>query len=1050
MLLTKDRSGKHHLTSFAQVLLPMVVFSLLLISNVSGYLSARAMSEDLAHTQCRQISEQMTARLHDGFRERTNDIALLADDWRGAATTDRIPRFTAAATDIIDHEPTYHEISYVDEQGFVRASVPVDTYTRTAAKSASKISDQVPPRPETLAAGRPFVSSSVSLPAGSMGIVLWYPILERPGNPRTFAGSMAATFHIEDIATQFSAEPGVPSEFWVVVQHNGSAVIDTSTPDDRAHAWLERLGATMVTSELGRTWTVSTYPRSGSVLARMPSQNLLRFLGSLAASSLATGLLTLVLVASGRIAESRQELLVKDSAIASSINAIALMDLGGNITYVNQAFLSMWGYEDESQVRGRRIAEFGDQSPATQEALAAARARASWAGELVAVRKDGSRFHALVSASVVRDADQNAVCLLASCVDITGRKQTQTALRESEQQKAIILDNLAELISYQDRDFVIQWANRAAAEAAGTSLEKLVGSRCFEIRRAEDSPCPECPIAACFESGRVERREVVNPDGRTYLSSACPVRDSEGNVIGAVETSLEITERKRAESERERLLAQVQEQAARVQLIIDTVPEGVTLLDTEGEVLAVNPDGGRHLQTLADAQVGDTLARLGDHALAEVLGSPNEGQWNNLQSGNRQFEAIARPLASGPEDKGWVLVTRDVTDKRAVQQRIQRQDRLASVGQLAAGIAHDFNNIMSTIILYSQMLSQEAEISAHSHERLETVKEQARHATRLIQQILDFSRRSVLERQPLDLEPLLKEQIKLLQRTLPESITVRLSYGTHEYTVNADPTRIQQAIMNLALNARDAMPSGGQLRIALKRVSLSGNEPAPLPGMGPGDWVIVSVADTGTGIPPDALPHIYDPFYTTKPVGVGTGLGLAQVYGIVKQHEGDIVVESATDQGTTFTIYLPALPIQPTEEPVVEHHDLVGGAGEVILLVEDNPATRNALIGGLKLLNYQVISATDGLDALDILERQSDEIALVLSDVVMPAMGGAALLNAMADQGYKARVVLITGHPLDADLQHLHPEQLVDVLSKPINLDQLAEVVRRGIQSRTH
>jgi signal transduction histidine kinase/GAF domain-containing protein len=523
------------------------------------------------------------------------------------------------------------------------------------------------------------------------------------------------------------------------------------------------------------------------------------------------------------------------------------------------------------------------------------------------------------------------------------------------------------------------------------------------------------------------------------------------------------TERQRAEAERERLLAQIQEQVQQVQQIINTVPEGVVLLDAAERVILVNPVAERDLVALADIGVGDAadklhpLVRLGDRPLVELLTSPPEGLWHEITADGQSFQVIARPIETGPTPGGWVLVIRDMTKARDIQQRVQQQERLAAVGQLAAGIAHDFNNIMSTIVLYAQMSSQASDVSPQNRERLATIHQQAKHATKLIQQILDFSRRAVLERQPVDLSPFLKEQVKLLERTLPENIKVTLSYGRDEYTVNADPTRIQQVIMNLALNARDAMLAGGKLHIDLARIRVQPGESAPLPEMDVtetaiGEWVQLTVSDTGTGIPPDVLPRVFDPFFTTKAPGQGTGLGLAQVYGIVKQHEGAIDVESqvgtSTERpgGTTFTIYLPALPAHTAEPLTLELPALARGQGQTILVVEDNASTRQALMDSLELLNYRLLEARHGQEALAILEQHGDGVDLVISDVVMPVMGGIALLHAIRQRGMTVPVVMLTGHPLEDELEGLRAHGLVDWLPKPVSLEQLAEIVAKTIR----
>ncbi len=519
----------------------------------------------------------------------------------------------------------------------------------------------------------------------------------------------------------------------------------------------------------------------------------------------------------------------------------------------------------------------------------------------------------------------------------------------------------------------------------------------------------------------------------------------------------EITERKRAEEERDRLLAQIQEQARRVQQIVDTVPEGVSLLDAGGQVILANPLGKKDLITLAGAQVGETIEYLGGRPLAELLTSPPKGLWHDVATDEQDFQVIARLIENGPTSGGWVLVVRDVTQQREFERRIQQQERLAAVGQLAAGIAHDFNNIMATIVLYAQMTMRVEELPVRIRERMKTIDRQAQHATRLIRQILDFSRRSVLERQPLDIALLLKEQIKLLERILPENMEIELVCGPDEasallldtslFIVNADSTRMQQMLTNLAVNARDAMLEGGSLRIKLERIRVAERKAAPLPEMRTGEWVQVTVSDTGIGISPDVLPHIFDPFFTTKGPGEGSGLGLAQVHGIVMQHEGHIAVESQVGQGTVFSIYLPALPVYAPETPTLTMLDLPRGRGETILVVEDNDAARNALVESLEQLNYRVIEAANGREALATLEQRGSGIALVLSDVVMPEMGGVALLHALMDREINVSVVLLTGHPLEKEMENLRAQGMADWLSKPPDLQELAGVIDRAIRA---
>ncbi len=533
-------------------------------------------------------------------------------------------------------------------------------------------------------------------------------------------------------------------------------------------------------------------------------------------------------------------------------------------------------------------------------------------------------------------------------------------------------------------------------------------------------------------------------------------RDADGKPLRACGTDLDITERKQAEVEREQLLTQVQMQARQTQGIMDTVPEGVLLLNAEARVVMANPAAREALSALIGVEQGlpqAPITHLGDRRLVDLLTSPpTRGLWHEAKAGHQIFEIIARPMANGSRPENWVLVVNDVTQERAVQAHLQQQERLAAVGQLAAGIAHDFNNIMTSILLYAQMTARAPSLSERQRERMQVIHQQAWHATQLITQILDFSRRTVLERRPMNLLPLLKEQIKLLKRTLPENIEITLHYEEEEkevaYTVNADPTRMQQLLTNLAVNARDAMPRGGTLGFAIDHITVPNHKAAPLPEVGPGEWVRLTVSDTGIGIAPDVLPHIFEPFFTTKKPGQGSGLGLAQVHGIVGLHGGYIDVHTHIDTGTTFTIYLPMPETCPAQVPQPDISAIPQGQGETLLVVEDEDTVRSALVESLEQLNYRVLEAANGEQALAVLDTHAHHIALVLSDVVMPGMGGKALFYALQQRGSHIPMLMLTGHPMDKDLEELLNQGLNTWLPKPPDLNRLAHAVTEALQGR--
>jgi two-component system, cell cycle sensor histidine kinase and response regulator CckA len=293
--------------------------------------------------------------------------------------------------------------------------------------------------------------------------------------------------------------------------------------------------------------------------------------------------------------------------------------------------------------------------------------------------------------------------------------------------------------------------------------------------------------------------------------------------------------------------------------------------------------------------------------------------------------------------------------------------------------------------------------------------------------------------------PFMKEVVKLLNRSLLESINVRFVEPLEgEYVINADPTRLQQVIMNLAVNARDAMPRGGMLEITLDSMGYGKDQPLPLPDMTPGKWIRMAFSDTGAGISADDLPHIFEPFFTTKSVGQGTGLGLAQVHGIVKQHDGAIAVKSRPGKGTTFTIYLPAL-IETT--PTIRETGPLSfprsNSGGTVLVVDDNPETLEAVREALEILEYEVMSAHTGQEALTIIDVHQDAIDLVLTDLIMPGMSGVDLYRTLQDRYPALKIMIMSGYPRDKAGDELLEAEEVAWLQKPISIQILAQKVRQ-------
>ena len=565
------------------------------------------------------------------------------------------------------------------------------------------------------------------------------------------------------------------------------------------------------------------------------------------------------------------------------------------------------------------------------------------------------------------------------------------------------------------------------------------------------------PYLEASLQGQATSFELASSRGTIFQTRTAPLED-EGSVQEILVIALDVTAQKRAEAalraelaerklrelEHEELLRQIEDKANQLAQVMESAPAGVLLLDTLNRVILNNKRAADKLALLATYDADERLSQLGGVNIEDLLAAPPAGQWHILPVGRQTYAVIAHPVESGPLPSGWAMVLRDVTAEREVREQLQRQERLAAVGQLAAGIAHDFNNIMSVISIYAEMACEAKGLTEHERARMRTIVEQAQRATRMIRQILDFSRQSVFERQLLDLLPLLKEQVKLLKETLPENIEVTLDAAPGEYMVRADATRMQQLLMNLAVNARDAMLDGGTLHIGLLRLQVQQPSRVPVPGMAEGEWIQVIVSDSGHGIGPGSLPRIFEPFFTTKEPGKGTGLGLAQVHGIVAQHDGHIAAASEPAAGTIFTIYLPAVASAVPQETEPVRHAVPLGMGECILLVEDDPAVRTSLAAIIEQWNYRVVEAANGQEALACLARPWRQVDAILSDVVMPRLGGIGLVRALRKDGVEIPVILMSGHAA-AERMGLPEARVQGWVDKPPGTWQLAHALAKAL-----
>jgi PAS domain S-box-containing protein len=715
------------------------------------------------------------------------------------------------------------------------------------------------------------------------------------------------------------------------------------------------------------------------------------------------------------------------------------VDSEGKVLSVNKFGAEQLGYTAEELVGQSVLNVFyeDDKKPVLERVTACLQNPGQvfhW--EFRKVRKDGSMLWVREVARAVCDTSGNLV-VLTVCEDITERKRAEERFHlviESAPNGLVMADEMGKIILVNSQAEKLLGYGRE--ELIGQSVDILVPERIHSKHSEYRTSFHAHPQARSMGAGR--DLFALRKDGTEFPVEIglTPIQTDEGVLV--LSAIADITERKRTEetlaAERERLAATLR-----------SIRDGVIATNPDGHIILANSVGQRYLALLADAGIGDVLTHLGEQPIGELLSSPDEKIYHEVvirHPPRRIFEVVAQPMESGSKTSGWVIVIRDSTEERSMQQRMVIQERLAAVGQLAAGIAHNFNNALTVVVGFSQLLLKDPSLSDIAQKRLDRIIEQVHRASHFASQILDFSRQSVTQQYPLDLLPLLKENVELLEHVLLERIKIIAEFTPGEYWVSADPVQIFQVLVNLALNALDAMPEGGELKIQITRICLKPEMHPLFPQIPFGNWIRLSVSDTGVGIASEHIPYIFEPFFTTKEVGKGSGLGLAQVYGIVKQHNGFIDATIEVGKGTTFTIYLPAImekEVVASEAP--EKEEAVGGQGKTILLAGDNLIELETTKVMLEKQGYRVLITTNGYEALEVYDQHRDKIALVIMDMVMPEMDGLTLFQSLKERNPDIKALMIAGYLPRDKVKELLALGIEDWIQKPINFFQLTQMV---------
>ncbi|HEY3856012.1 MAG TPA: MASE1 domain-containing protein [Verrucomicrobiae bacterium] len=614
--------------------------------------------------------------------------------------------------------------------------------------------------------------------------------------------------------------------------------------------------------------------------------------------------------------------------------------------------------------------------------------------------------------------------------------------RESEKRYRGVIEDQTDLVCRFGPEGKLFFVNQAYCRFYGKTREQLMGTSFFPSLSEPDREIPMQQFRSLTPAEPIQAYDskILMGNGRLVWQQ-CTVRalfDDAGQIMEFQAVIQDITRRK--ESEEALRLGEERSRA-----ILQSVVDGVIVLDDNGAVTLFNP--------AAELVFGRPASDVLNHQFRELISSEDWAKYDEYQT--RMGESPPRVIEVGavrtsdnivPIDlaisevvRGGVpmriVIVRDISERKQLEDQYRQSQKMEAVGRLAGGIAHDFNNLMQAILGYINLLDRRLAPGDPNHETVGHIQKSLAHASSLTGQLLAFSRKQVLKPKVVALNKVVGGMTHLLQRLLGETIQLNIDLAQPVPWIRADPGQMEQMILNLAINARDAMGQGGTLGIQTSNITFTEAKAFSSGQLPPGDYARLSISDTGCGMSPEVQAHLFEPFFTTKETGKGTGLGLSNVYGIVKQTDGDIKVISNVGVGTTFHIYLPRFEARPEEEESTQIVPTGDRGSETVLLVEDEELVRMMLVEVLKAAGYSVLDARHGEDALELAGKFDDQIHLLVTDMTMPGFSGSELARRLGEQRPAMRVLFISGYTDQDTSQWSKVSQPVQFLQKPFHPD---------------
>ncbi|MEW6265261.1 MAG: PAS domain S-box protein [Thermodesulfobacteriota bacterium] len=744
------------------------------------------------------------------------------------------------------------------------------------------------------------------------------------------------------------------------------------------------------------------------------------------------------------------------SIVENSHEGILMADEAFHFIYVNDELCSMLGYTRQ-ELTGQDFRRFLDEE---SRSLVAGNYLKRQRGEPTpsryefnVVRQDGRKRRVEISSALIRDS-AGQPRTVSQILDVTKRRAAEEALRESEEKFRTLLDSIEEGYFEVDLKGRLTYANDSFCRIMGYGREEMIGHSYKEFTSPRWAEITFRRVNEIFRTGQAAKDhlyEILTKDGslRVLQGAASLLRDKSGQPLGFRGVAHDVTESKRAEEA-------LRESEEKFRTVMEANPDPVILYDEVGRVLYFNPAFTRVFGWTLEERLGQMMDQF-------VPAEEWDETWANierLKAGEsfigfetRRYTKSGETIpvsisAASYQDRegrlaGAVVTIRDVRSRMALEAQLLHAQKMQAIGTLTSGIAHDFNNLLQAISGSVQLLMSRAKSDDQDVKYLTEIDQTVARASDLVQRLLTFGRKAQITLKPLNLNHEIRQAVAMLERTIPKMVAIETRLAADLKPINGDATQLAQVLLNLASNAKDAMPDGGRLIFETDNVTLTDEQARPSMEIQPGEYARLIVTDTGHGLDQETLAHIFEPFFTTKPLGAGAGLGLSLVYGIIKAHGGHITCRGRPGQGAVFELLFPAGQVEAAVPVAAEGGpETLPGGEETILLVDDEMSIREVTADFLESLGYRVLQADSGEKALEIYQNRPEAVDLVVLDLGMPGMGGYNCLRELIKVKPTIRTIIASGYSADLKVKEALAAGARGFLGKPYRLKDLIMMVR--------